>query len=167
MLLLYRALRPTDRMPEWHFIIDVGHARPSIEEHTVREERFLSAFASYASEDRDDVLGRIQGMQKVLPDLDIFVDVAALRSGDNWRERLEREIQARDVLYLFWSRRARASKWVDLEWRIALGHNGLERISPIPLESPDLAPPPSELADLHFNDWMLVYLRPRIPSPAS
>lgn len=150
-----------------HFIIDVGHARPSIEEHTVREERFLSAFASYASEDRDDVLGRIQGMQKVLPDLDIFVDVAALRSGDNWRERLEREIQARDVLYLFWSRRARASKWVDLEWRIALGHNGLERISPIPLESPDLAPPPSELADLHFNDWMLVYLRPRIPSPAS
>ena len=70
-------------------------------------------------------------------------------------------------LYLFWSRAARASKWVDLEWRIALDRNGLGRIDPVPLESPDLAPPPSELAALHFNDWMLAYLRPRSSGPAS
>ena len=56
---------------------------------------------------------------------------------------------------------------VDLEWRIALDRNGLGRINPVPLESPDMAPPPSELAALHFNDWMLPYLRLRSSGPAA
>jgi len=41
------------------------------------------AFASYASPDRDEVLGRIQGMQKIAPDLEVFLDVAKLRSGED------------------------------------------------------------------------------------
>src|SRR5262249_9274993 len=34
-----------------------------------------TAFASYATEDRAAVLSRIQGMKKVAPELDVFVDV--------------------------------------------------------------------------------------------
>jgi kumamolisin len=121
--------------------------------------RYRTAFASYASEDRDAVLGRIQGIQKVAPDLDIFLDVLSLRSGQEWEKELWREIPARDIFYLFWSRHARKSKWVEKEWRCALSERGIEFIDPIPLESPEKSPPPAELSSLHFNDWVLAFRR--------
>lgn len=121
--------------------------------------RYRTAFASYASEDRDDVLGRIQGIHKVAPDLDVFLDVLSLRSGQEWEKELWREIPARDIFYLFWSRHARKSKWVEKEWRCALSKRGIEFIDPIPLESPEKSPPPPELSSLHFNDWVLAFQR--------
>ena len=54
----------------------------------VREQRLRTAFASYASQDRDAVLARVQGIQKALPSLDVFLDVASLRSGQRWKEQL-------------------------------------------------------------------------------
>jgi hypothetical protein len=114
-----------------------------------------SAFASYASEDRESVLSRIQGMQKILPSLDVFLDVLTLRAGEVWRERIDEEIAQRDALFLFWSRAASQSKWVDYEWRKALDLRGMEFLEPVPLEPPSLAPVPAELAHLHFNDWTL------------
>lgn len=51
--------------------------------------------------DRDEVLGRIQGIQKILHDLDIFLDVAKLRSGDDWRTKLTQVIPENDIFYLF------------------------------------------------------------------
>lgn len=120
---------------------------------------FNSAFASYASEDRDAVLGRIQGLQTALPHLDIFLDVASLRSGESWQERLTHEVGSRDVFYLFWSKAANDSEWVQREWRLALQNRGIEYINPIPLASPKDVPPPPELGgQLHFNDWMLAYM---------
>lgn len=116
-------------------------------------------FASYASDDRDEVMGRIQGMLKIAPALDIFVDVLSLRSGERWEVRLEQEIAARDVLYLFWSSAASRSDWVDREWRWALQKRGLEFIDPVPLQPPSIVPPPAELASLHFNDWTLALKR--------
>jgi hypothetical protein len=96
-------------------------------------------------------------MQKVAPNLEVFVDVASLRSGEHWQERLEREILSRDVMYLFWSEAASRSKWVDWEWRFGLERRGLDFIDPCPLAPPDKVPPPKELEDLHFNECLLRY----------
>jgi hypothetical protein len=118
-----------------------------------------TAFASYASEDRDEVLGRVQGMQKANPNLDVFLDVMSLRSGTNWREELEMQVPRKDTFYLFWSRHAATSEWVDLEWRLALDQRGIDYIDPVPLEDPSEAPPPAELHDLHFNDHFLAFMK--------
>jgi tetratricopeptide (TPR) repeat protein len=143
-----------------HFDLEVGSAATPARPVAARETRYRTAFASYASKDRDAVLARVQGIQKGLPDLDIFLDVASLRSGQRWAEELEREVPSRDVFYLFWSANARASEWVDKEWRAALRVRGIDYIDPVPLAPPDEAPPPPELAEhLHFNDWVLAYMR--------
>lgn len=115
----------------------------------------LSAFVSYASQDRNRVAAIIQGMKKARPDMDIFFDVECLRSGQNWETALRSEIENRDVLFLCWSKFARASKWVDMEWRYALKSKGEDCIEPIPIDSPEICPPPSELQQKHFNDKML------------
>jgi len=140
-----------------HFELEVGEADAARGDRSLSERRPASAFASYASEDRDEVLARIQGMQKLLPDLDVFLDIASLRAGENWSERLEREIAERDAFFLFWSGRAARSEWVEREWRMALRLKGLEAIDPVPLEPPAKAPPPRELGALHFNEWTLAY----------
>lgn len=117
-----------------------------------------TAFASYASENRDEVMARIQGMQVVMPRLDIFLDVLSLRSGQYWLAELEKNIATREVFYLFWSPQAAASEWVEKEWRLALEMRGLDYICPVPLAEPEKVPPPSELAELHFNDAWLSYI---------
>ena len=118
-------------------------------------EDVLSAFVSYASQDRNRVAAIIQGMKKAWPEMDIFFDVESLRSGDDWERALYREIDKRDLLFLCWSHFARDSKWVDAEWRYALEQKGAEYIEPIPIESPDDCPPPTELNHKHFNDKLL------------
>ena len=96
-------------------------------------------------------------MQKLLPDLDVFLDIVSIRSGEDWAKRLEHEIAQRDAFYLFWSAAASRSQWVEREWRAALRLKGLEAIDPVPLEPPQKAPPPGELGALHFNEWTLAY----------
>jgi hypothetical protein len=150
-----------------HFDLQVALRDEQPEFLNVREARHRTAFASYASEDRDAVLARIQGIQKALPDLEIFLDVASLRSGEKWAERLEREVASRDVFYLFWSKNASASEWVEREWRAALKVRGIDYIDPVPLVDPNTVPPPPELAAaLHFNDWVLAYMRGLTGAPA-
>lgn len=142
------------------FTLEVGPQTLPTVPVEVTERRYRSAFASYASEDRDRVLARIQGMQKAVPELNVFVDVASLRSGEKWLVRLEQEIQSRDVLFLFWSKHAHQSRWVEHEWRTALRVHGIAGVDPVPLVSPDQIPPPPELGELlHFNDWVLAYMR--------
>lgn len=119
------------------------------------------AFASYANPDRDEVLRAIQGMQKIAPDLDVFLDVVELRSGEDWEKRLWQVIPESDVFYLFWSAAAKASPWVEKEWRCALTSRGDEFIDPFPLVSPEEVRPPEELSKKHFNDWILAYRRGR------
>ena|SRR5215469_15585672 len=67
------------------------------------------------------------------------------------------ESQGTDIFYLFWCRHAKASKWVEREWRWALESRGLEYIDPVPLEGADAAAPPPELAVKHFNNPLLPY----------
>jgi hypothetical protein len=143
-----------------HFVLEVGPRTAPVAALSVRETRYKRAFASYASEDRDEVLGRLQGILKVLPELDLFLDVASLRSGERWEERLYNEIERRETLFLFWSLAASRSSWVEREWRAAMRLHGVECIDPVPLVSPEEVPPPAELAQyLHFSDWILAFMR--------
>lgn len=120
-------------------------------------QRFHTAFASYASPDRGEVFKRVQAIRASR--VDVFADIASLRGGERWSDTLMREIAARDIFYLFWSRSAKASQWVEREWRQAIDTRGIEFICPIPLEDPRHAEPPPELADLHFNDWCLAIIQ--------
>lgn len=117
-----------------------------------------SAFISYASQDREKVVARIQGIQLACPDMDLFFDVENLRRGEHWQPRLFSEISKRDLFYLFWSRNAAQSEWVAKELAFALANKNTDYIEPIPLESPEVCPPPAALNDRHFNDWTLRYL---------
>lgn len=142
-----------------NFQLDVGKAKSDVTPLPAWEVRYRTAFASYASQDRNEVIGRIQGMQKIAPDFDVFLDVATLRSGEKWEERLWQEIPRRDVFFLFWSKHAKESPWVEKEWRLALETKGIEFIDPVPLVPPHEAPPPPELGSKHFNDKWLAFRR--------
>lgn len=147
------------RVVKLHFVLEVGERAQPPASLPTTVERTLRAFASYASVDRADVFARIQGMQKSMPELDVFVDVASLRSGEKWAQRLDAEIAGRDVFYLFWSAAASSSEWVKREWQRALELKGIDYIDPVPLVAPYEVPPPPELAALHFNDWALNFMR--------
>lgn len=126
---------------------------------SVTREDVLTAFMSYASQDRRHVASLIMGMKKARPDMDIFFDVESLRSGEDWELALRREIKDRDILFLCWSQNAKESKWVDMEWHYALQNKGIDAIEPIPLVSPTVCPPPEELNSKHFNDKFLLYTK--------
>ena len=121
-------------------------------------EDILSAFVSYASQDRSKVAMIIQGMKKARPEMDVFFDVDSLRSGEDWQRALRAEIERRDILFLCWSLSAKQSEWVDREWRYALENKGLNFIEPVPLDPPNICPPPKELSSKHFNDRRLLYI---------
>ncbi|MDF7776491.1 TIR domain-containing protein [Sphingomonas sp. AOB5] len=131
-------------------------AMPEPESLDVRVQRIMKAFASYSSADRAEVLRRIQGMQAT--GVDVFLDIVGLRRGEMWEPALLREIDASDRLFLFWSRNAAASKWVDREWRYALERRGVDFIEPLALEDPRNVSPPDELAGKHFNDMLLTFI---------
>ena len=120
---------------------------------TPEREDITSAFVSYSSDDRVRVTSIVQGMKKARPDLDLFMDVESLRSGEDWEKELKRAISERSVFYLCWSQAAKASKWVEFEWRYALEQKGEECIEPIPID------PPEELSKKHFNDKMVYMVK--------
>jgi len=131
-------------------------AQPKTGMQKVKASPARTAFASYASRDRDRVLDKLGALSAYDKGLDIFTDCLDLKPGDGWKERLEEEIPSRDLFLLFWSRAAAESQWVGWEWRTALDKKGLAAIQPMPLEAPQTAPPPPELSSLHFNDLYLL-----------
>jgi hypothetical protein len=142
------------------FTIEVGtenSPRASLLPTMLKQMR--TAFASYSSRDRAEVFARVQGMKKIRPELEVFLDVLSLRSGQDWEAQLNRYLPSRDVFFLFWSRHAKQSTEVEKEWRLALKMRGLEYIDPVPLCDPKESPPPAELQGLHFNDLYLSYIK--------
>jgi hypothetical protein len=105
-----------------HFTLRVGRFTFSISSTECEVNTHRRAFASYAAEDRDEVLARVQGIQKAAPNLEIFLNVLSLRSSKYWEEELKRTIPESDIFYLFWSQYARESPWVEKEWRCADVH---------------------------------------------
>jgi hypothetical protein len=123
--------------------------------------RYRRAFLSYASEDRAKVFDRVQILPRV--GVEIFQDLLDLEPGERWERRLYEEIERSDVFLLFWSKRARASKWVRRETRYALKQQAGDdfappEICPVIIEGPPVARPWRELAHLHFND-SLIYIK--------
>lgn len=140
------------------FVLHIGSARIGMSVLPTHISTHRTAFASYASEDRRDVLARVQGMEAAYRGLKVFVDVVDLRSSRYWEAELRKRIPESDVFYLFWCRHANQSEWVEKEWRCALDARGLDFIDPVPLEGPEHAPPPKELAAKHFNDPLLAFI---------
>ena len=124
-------------------------------------QRYRRAFVSYSSQDRVEVLKRVQGLQAA--GLEVFQDVLDLAPGDRWANELYRHIDDADAFYLFWSESSAKSEWVAKEWRYAL-----ERSATHPDRRPDICPviltappptPPQELSDRHFNDILAYVLK--------
>ena len=128
-------------------------------EQAVPVERctFKSAFLSYSHQDKSQVLAYIRGISLARPDMDLFFDSHSLRRGERYEERIFREIETRDLFYLFWSREASQSPWVNKELEHAIANKDPDRIEPVPLEPPDICPPPQALNDRNFDDWTLRY----------
>lgn len=146
-----------DGIPATRLKFMVNCADSEKQEPSLLRSDITSAFISYASQDRRRVASLVQGMHSVRPDLDLFFDIDSLQAGQLWEKALYEEIDRRDYLFLCWSRSAALSDWVSTEWHYALQSKGDSRILPIPLEPPELCPPPLELNNKHFN-YRLLYL---------
>jgi hypothetical protein len=127
-----------------------------------RAHRYRAAFISYAANDRDKVLARVQMLSLV--GIRWFQDVLELEPGERWSERLEQAIKECDLFLVFWSSEAKRSKWMRREVQFALAQRGSDElarpeIKPVILEGPPVVKPWRELAHLHFNDRMLYFMR--------
>jgi hypothetical protein len=121
---------------------------------------YRSAFISYASGDRAEVVRRLQMLSTL--GIKYFQDVLDLSPGDRWERKLYQHIDECDLFLLFWSNRAKQSEWVRKEVNYALARKRGDEfvppeIRPVVIEGPPVIPPWEELSHLHLND-MLVYL---------
>ena len=143
------------------FQVAVGAAPSAMERREAQAARYRHAFVSYSSEDRAEVLRRVQAFK--IAGMSVFQDILDLDPGERWEKALYQKIDCCDVFLLFWSKAAAASEWVSKEIDYALARQGgnLENppaIQPVPIEGPPIAPPPPQLAGLHFNDALLAQI---------
>ena len=125
--------------------------------------RYRKAFISYATQDRAEVLKRVQMLARLK--IKFFQDVLDLEPGARWEQQLYRHIDESDLFLLFWSRAAQRSEWVLNEVRYALARKRDDEtqppeIIPVIIEGPPPVAPPPELAHLHFNDYLVYFMAP-------
>jgi len=149
-----------DDVPATKLLLTLKTASNQTQTIDIQRQDVRKAYMSYAREDQARVGSLVQGMRRVRPDLDIFFDVFSLRCGENWEESLYQNLEQCDTLFLCWSRSAKNSIWVEKEWRYMLVHKGSDSIEPLPIEPPELCPPPEELNTKYFNDNLLYMIRP-------
>jgi len=111
-------------------------------------------FASYSHND-SAIVNQFEHYAQAIGDR-YLRDMADLRSGEVWDERLARMIEQADVFQLFWSSNSMRSPFVKREWQHALSLDRAEFVRPtyweVPLpESPQEGLPPDELRQLHFQ----------------
>jgi len=80
----------------------------------------------------------------------VLIDKHELRSGQDWRAKLESMIQEADIFQLYWSVAAASSSEVGHEWRLALGLGRDRFVRPLYWETP-LPSLPEPLQRLHFS----------------
>jgi molecular chaperone DnaK (HSP70) len=148
------------------FKIKVIDLRSSVSEHedvipTGDARKYENAFISYASQDRQEVLRRVQMLSATR--IKFFQDILNLEPGDRWADKIYKYIDDADVFFLFWSQAASRSEWVLKEIQYALlrkaGKDHLPpEIIPIIIEKPPIPKPPNELKDIHFNDKIIYFI---------
>lgn len=121
----------------------------------------LSAFVSYSSQDRSEVLKRLQ-VPSILQQYRIRHDLLSLRPGDIWEQKLKEYIDECDLFLLFWSSAAKRSEYVQKEIQYALKRKqgndfAPPRIIPVIIEGPPPVPPPEDLKHIHFNDYLTYF----------
>lgn len=114
-----------------------------------------TAFASYATQDREQVALCLSVLHRHDPGLDVFMDCLDLKPNATWQQELERVIPEREAFFLFWSAHAMRSPWVKWELQTVTATRGVGAVLPMPLDDPADAPPPPELAHLNFRDRFL------------
>lgn len=139
------------KLKKWTPSHPQGHLKP-----------YKYAFISYASQDRNEVLRRVQMLG--LTGIKYFQDILCLDPGVRWEKELYRHIDRSDVFFLFWSASAQKSKWVLREVKHALSCqksavDGFPKIIPVILEGPPIPEPPIELSHIHFNDCMVYFMQ--------
>ena len=145
-------------------VVPAGTQLPNTPDGLPTEARaFHYTFISYASEDRDKVLARVQMLDQM--GIRYFQDLLSLNPGQRWEKELYRNIDQCDLFLLFWSAAARKSEWVMREVDYAISRKGGNddappEIRPVIIEGPPLVEPPEKLKHLHFND-RLIYLMSR------
>jgi len=140
---------PVTRM---HFLVNVSCAdNPDHIPAKVTRDDFAKAFISYSRRDEQRMLARVLGIQEMAPGLKFWLDKQSMDAGDLWRDEIRNAIQMSDLLLLFWSAAASKSVEVEKEWRYGLEQKGLEFIAPVPLDPPEMCPPPDDLGELNFN----------------
>lgn len=137
------------------------------EDRTQRTTSIHFTSLSYASEDRDKVLARVQMLGQM--GIRYFQDILSLDPGQRWEKELYRNIDQCDLFLLFWSSAAKRSPWVMREVDYAIDRKqGIDEappeIKPVIIEGPPLVEPPERLQHLHFND-KLIYLMSRDQDP--
>jgi hypothetical protein len=133
---------------------------------TTDARRYERSFISYASQDRNKVLERVQVLDAA--HIPYFQDLLHLDPGERWARELYRQIDRCDLFLLFWSSHAKASEWVmkEVNYAITLQAGDPDAppdIHPIIIEGPPPVPPPPELAHLHFNDRLIYFMQPDTP----
>lgn len=145
-------------------IIPRGQAEAAASRTSLPEQefkRYRYAFISYASADRAEVLRRVQVLPLV--SIEYFHDITSLDPGDRWAKKLYSEIDKSDVFFLFWSKAARDSEWVEKEVLYAIERKrgdaaAAPDIKPVILEGPPPVVPQERLRSLHFNDKMMYFI---------
>jgi hypothetical protein len=116
---------------------------------------YRKPFLSYAHEDRVQVLRAAQVIGALK--MEFFQDVLKITPGERWERRLYLEIERCDVFLLFWSRHAKASRWVvrEAEYALQISKNVFGQpieIVPILLDGPPPPVPPLSLREIQFYD---------------
>jgi hypothetical protein len=148
-------------------VVPAGTPVPVATELETSAFAYRSTFISYASEDRDKVLARVQMLDQM--GIRYFQDLLSLDPGQRWEKELYRNIDQCDLFLLFWSNAAKRSPWVMKEVNYALDRQqgndeAPPEIKPVIIEGPPPVEPPERLQHLHFND-KLIYLMTRDPPP--
>lgn len=115
---------------------------------------YQNPFISYAHEEEGEVLRRVQGMQVQSPKY--FMDFISLRTGGQWEHLLIEQVKKSDAFYLFWSKAASESFWVNREIDCALERqagdaNAPPAMTPFVIDGPPVTAPPEKLRHLQFD----------------